>query len=124
MLYCHRHHLRYRMRRAFVIFLILLFPLNVLALSWSVATQPAAAVQAEASPVADTDTDSFFAKLFAADTTLDIDPDEPPPMDLHDIVNHEAALQFTTLPVRTVCRHDARRHCLSIPPPVRPPRLA
>ena len=122
MLYCHRHHLRYRMRRAFVIFLILLFPLNVLALSWSVATQPAAAVQAEGFPVADSD--SFFARLFAADTTLDIDPDEPPPMDLHDIVNHEAALQFTTLPVRMVCRHDARRHCLSIPPPVRPPRLA
>lgn len=118
------------MRRAFVIFLILLFPLNVLALSWSVATEPAAATtQAEAqarvqakAPAADTD--SLFATLFDADTTLDLDPDEPPSMDLHDIVNHDASLQFTTLPGRTACRHDARRHCLSIPPPVRPPRQA
>jgi len=122
MLYWHRHHLRYCMRRAFVIFLILLFPLNVLALSWSVASEPAAAVVQAEAPAAGAD--SFFAKLFDADTTLDLDPDEPPPMDLHDIVNHEAALQFTTLPGRMACRHDARRHCLSIPPPVRPPRQA
>lgn len=107
------------MRRAFVIFLILLFPLNVLALSWSVATEPATMTAPADAPA---DTDSFFAKLFDADTTLDLDPDEPPPMDLHDIVNHEAGLQFITLPGRAASCHDARRQCLSIPPPVRPPR--
>lgn len=121
------------MRRAFLIFLILLFPLNVLALSWSVATEPAAGSTHTATNVAthvatsaaapdDGATDSFFARLFDADTTLDLDPDEPPAMDLHDIVNHEAGAQFITLPGRAASCHDARRQCLSIPPPVRPPR--
>lgn len=120
------------MRRAFLIFLILLFPLNVLALSWSVATEPAAGSTHTATNTAthvattaapdDGATDSFFARLFDVDTTLDLDPDEPPAMDLHDIVNHEAGQQCITLPSRAASCHDARRQYLSIPPPVRPPR--
>lgn len=113
------------MRRAFLIFLILLFPLNVLALSWSVATEPAAGSTHTATTAAapdDSPTDSFFARLFDVDTTLDLDPDEPPAMDLHDIVNHEAGQQCITLPSRAASCHDARRQYLSIPPPVRPPR--
>ena len=112
------------MRRAFLIFLILLFPLNVLALSWSVATEPAAGSTHTATTAAPDDgaTDSFFARLFDVDTTLDLDPDEPPAMDLHDIVNHEAGQQCITLPSRAASCHDARRQYLSIPPPVRPPR--
>jgi len=113
------------MRRAFLIFLILLFPLNVLALSWSVATEPAAGSTHTATTAAapdDSPTDSFFARLFDVDTTLDLDPDEPPAMDLHDIVNHEAGQQCITLAGRAASCHDARRQYLSIPPPVRPPR--
>ena len=117
------------MRRAFVIFLILLFPLNVLALSLSVAaTQPGAvAVQLDAPSSASTSSaagDSLFDQVFDIDTSADLDPDEPPAMDLHDIVNHEAGLRLQLLPGRTALCHDARRHCHSLPPPVKPPRAA
>ncbi|WP_305824475.1 hypothetical protein [Massilia brevitalea] len=119
------------MRRAFVIFLILLFPLNVLALSLSVAaTQAGAAgvaVQLDAPSSASTSSsagDSLFAKVFDIDTSADLDPDEPPAMDLHDIVNHEAGLRLHLLPGRAALCHDARRHCHFLPPPVKPPRAA
>lgn len=117
------------MRRAFVIFLILLFPLNVLALSLSVAATQAnaVAVQLDAPSSASStfaDGDSLFAKVFDIDTSADLDPDEPPAMDLHDIVNHEAGLRLNLLPGRAALCHDARRHCHSLPPPVKPPRAA
>lgn len=103
------------MRRAFVIFLILLFPLNVLALSLSVATtQHHAPVTGDLLP----------DPLFAAETGADLDPDEPPAMDLHDIVNHESVLQLPALPGRAAPRHDARGRCHCLAPPVKPPRTA
>lgn len=116
------------MRRTFVIFLILLFPLNVLALSLSVAATQAGAVavqiDAPSSASSSAGGDSLFAKVFDIDTSADLDPDEPPAMDLHDIVNHEAGLRLSLLPARAALCHDARRHCHSLPPPVKPPRAA
>jgi len=109
------------MRRFFVIFLILLFPLNVLALSLSVAAARPHLVQSDVSSLASDA--SAFAGLVDVDTTADIDPDEPPAMDLHDIVNHETVLQLAALPGRLARCHDARRHCHSLPPPVKPPRV-
>jgi len=109
------------MRRAFVIFLILLFPLNVLALSLSVSSAQADPV-ALAGPADTPVSDSLFAGMFDIDTTLDLDPDEPPAMDLHDIVNHDTCVQLPALPGGPALRHEARGHCHSTPPPVKPPR--
>jgi len=115
------------MRRAFVLFLVLLFPLNVLALALSVATvaPQSAALQCAAPDAAGAHTpDSLFAGMFDTAADADIDPDEPPALDLHDIVNHEAGLQSISLPGRTLSCHHARRQRHSIPPPVKPPRHA
>jgi len=112
------------MRRFFVIFLILLFPLNALALSLSVATTQHTPGFHQPDAPASSAFASALAKVFEADTPRDLDPDEPPAMDLHDIVNHELALQLPTLPARADLRHDARRHHHSLAPPVKPPRTA
>jgi hypothetical protein len=107
------------MRRVLVIFLILLFPLNVFALSMSAASpwpQEEAKVQ-----VAFADSN----QVDGADVDLDIDPDEPPSAgDFHYIVGHGAALQFTCLPSRAAPLHDAPPYCHAIPPPIKPPRAA
>jgi hypothetical protein len=111
------------MRRVLVIVLILLFPLNVFALSMSasllqasVASEPAAAsivIVADIQPSGE----------FSCELACDLDPDEPPGhQDLHDIVNHEAAVRWTGPPIRADLRDDAYRRCHSTPPPVKPPR--
>lgn len=121
MLYWLRHVFLHRMRRLLVIFLILLFPLNVLALSMSVAlpqSQPdsAAAQVTVAAPAGD---------AFAGDTKSDIDPDEPPSVaELHDLVNQERCLHLAGLHAGAVPPHDAAPTCHSFPPPIKPPRLA
>lgn len=107
------------MRRALVIFLILLFPLNVFALSMSAASpwpQGEAKVQAAFADLGQDD---------GADVDLDIDPDEPPSAsDFHYIVGDGAVLQFTCLPSRAAPLHDAPPYCHAIPPPIKPPRAA
>ena len=121
MLYWHRHVFCYRMRRVLVIFLILLFPLNVLALSLSVSTAGGAeaALAAPSMPGADAVPGADIA------SSADLDPDEPPPgMDLHDIVNIEAGLRLATLQDAAAPPRDARRPCHAISPPLRPPRAA
>jgi len=112
------------MRRAFVIFLILLFPLNVLALSLSVATTQHHAPVAQSLVSSASAGDLLPDPLFAAETGADLDPDEPPAMDLHDIVNHESVLQLPAPPGRAAPRHDARGRCHCLAPPVKPPRTA
>lgn len=122
MLYWHRHvHQPPRMRRVLVIFLILLFPLNVFALSMSAASLPAALQQAEvpghvlAADVGGADTD----------TDIDIDPDEPPAgADLHYIVCRGGALQFAAPAAAAPALHDPAPPSHAIPPPVKPPRAA
>ncbi len=101
------------MRRFFVIFLILLFPLNVFALSMSVA-----GAQADNAALVIEDS----AK---GDTRGDIDPDEPPSSaDLHDIVNHEPSLRLAAWPAGALPPHDAAPHSHSSPPPIKPPCVA
>jgi len=120
------------MRRVLVIFLVLLFPLNVFALSLSVATMPAAALAqaagakdhvhvaaalADAGDVADDDTGSGDPG--------DIDPDEPPAgADIHYIVGHAGCLHIAGLSSAAPALHDAASRCHSVPPPVKPPRAA
>ena len=112
------------MRRLFVIWLILLFPLNVLAMSMSVAAfehvdhgqqqshfEPAA-------PVADT----LFSHLFDTQSGGDLDSDEPPAVaDLHDQVNEEDQLQLVLLPGRAIAASAPLRHAQSAFPPLKPP---
>ncbi|TQK11975.1 hypothetical protein FBX97_1927 [Herbaspirillum sp. SJZ107] len=120
------------MRRVLVIFLVLLFPLNVFALSLSVATMPAAALAqaagakdrvhvaaalADAGDVADDDAGSGDPG--------DIDPDEPPAgADIHYIVGHAGCLHIAGLSSASPALHDAAPRCHSVPPPVKPPRAA
>lgn len=111
------------MRRVFVIFLILLFPLNVLALSHSMATAGSgaapllAAPEGQAHPVAIAD--------IGIDTASELDPDEPPAgMDLHDIVDLDPGLRLAALREAGAAPHAARRPCHALSPPLRPPRAA
>ena len=87
------------MRRAFVIFLILLFPLNVFALSMSVASMPQARRQhaRRGSP-----------RMHPICPAMgDIDADEPPAgYDFHDSVNEAGRLRPAVLPDR--CRPRTR----------------
>jgi len=101
-------------RRFFVIFLILLFPLNVFALSMSVST----AQQGDSAVLLIDDSAKGEARG-------DVDPDEPPSVaDLHDIVNHEASLRLATWPAGVLPPHDAAPHSQSLPPPLKPPCVA
>jgi len=101
------------MRRFFVIFLILLFPLNVFALSMSVA-----GAQADNAVLVIEDS-------VKGDTRGDIDPDEPPSSaDLHDIVNHEPSLRLAAWPAGVLPPHDAAPHSHASPPPLKPPCVA
>jgi hypothetical protein len=118
------------MRRVLVIFLILLYPLNVFALSMSAASlaQPADAAERVHAPAdaglgdasgGATDCDG------GCDIDFDIDPDEPHSgADLHYIVGQGGCLQAAGLGACAVALHDAAPRCHSIPPPVKPPRAA
>lgn len=107
------------MRRLFVIFLILLFPLNVLALSMSVSTAQPDGAHTHASM---TGSDAFQAN---ANANADIDPDEPPSVaDLHDLVHQDTRLNLAGLRAAAVPQHAAPPDRLSLPPPDKPPRRA
>jgi hypothetical protein len=119
-----------RMRRAFVIFLILLFPFNVFALSMSAALAGSAgsAVQTAAmAAMADTAMADDGGPSADADGACDIDPDpdEPPSgAELHYIVGHEGWPALDGRAAAVTGPHDAAPHSHAIAPPVRPPRQA
>lgn len=120
------------MRRALVLFLILLFPLNVLALTTSLVQYGHAAQRPDARAAivapADAAAAAAAAGLAAAldcDTSCDIDPDEPPAAgDLHAVLNEALRLQPAALSGTATPPADAARHRRAIPPPVKPPRVA
>ena len=101
------------MRRAFVIFLILLFPLNVFALSMSVASMPQAAGSMH---------DALAADAMEMPAIGDIDADEPPAgHDFHDSVNEAGRLRPAVLPDRLPLPHPPLRQGLAPVPPIKPP---
>ncbi|MET0981670.1 MAG: hypothetical protein ABWY02_06185 [Telluria sp.] len=103
------------MRRAFVIFLILLFPLNVFALSMSVSSMQQAGVMEAANPALDAAAPDF-------QSIGDIDSDEPPTgTDFHDSVHEEDRLQLAALPDRSVVAHLPSRCGREPLPPIKPP---
>lgn len=103
------------MRRAFVIFLILLFPLNVFALSMSVSSiQQAEAVEHVLAAPAGGAHDQV--------PLGDVDPDEPPSgMDFHDSVYAEELPPPALPPDSSVSSHVPFRHGLAPFPPIKPP---
>lgn len=105
------------MRRILVIFLILLFPLNALALSMSVSTaQPDGACAHACAAGAD---------AFKGNAAPDIDPDEPPSVaDLHDLVHQDGHLNLAGLGAAAPPAHAAPPYCFTLPPPDKPPRRA
>lgn len=110
------------MRRVFVIFLILLFPLNVCALSMSVSSLQQAAIttqltaSASCDSIADAEADAVMPSMG------DFDADEPPAgYDFHDSVNEEGRLQPAMLPARLVPAPLPARRGLSPFPPLKPP---
>ncbi|SFD05224.1 hypothetical protein [Massilia yuzhufengensis] len=106
------------MRRLLVILLVLLFPLNVFALSMSASLMQDGPV-ASTVDAATVQADSGSACALACD----LDPDEPPGhQDLHDIVYVEGSLRPAGPPDRAALGHEARSRCHSLPPPVKPPR--
>ena len=116
------------MRRALVLFLILLFPLNVLALTTSLVKHGHAAERMDAratSTSAPADADAGLAAALDCDTSCDIDPDEPPAAgDLHTILNGALRLQPAGPSGTAAPPPDAAHRGRVIPPPVKPPRAA
>ncbi|THC44521.1 hypothetical protein [Massilia sp. Mn16-1_5] len=106
------------LRRAFVIFLILLFPLNVFALSMSVASDRHAAAVEQVMPAALAD-----AGIDVDQPSLgELDPDEPPSgMDYHDSVSGEGQPAPPLPPEGPVPPHVPLRHGLAPFPPIKPP---
>jgi len=103
------------MRRALVIFLILLFPLNVLALSMSVASMQQAGASTHAVVAAD-----------APDMPAigDIDADEPPAgHDFHDSVNQAGRLRPAVAADRLPPPHPPLRQGRAPVPPIKPPPI-
>lgn len=124
MLYWHRPVIRYRMRRVFVIFLILLFPLNVFALSHSMATAGPGAAPFLAASEGQAYSATSAADI-GIDTASELDPDEPPAgMDLHDIVDLDPGLRLAALREAGAAPRTARRPWHALCPPLRPPRAA
>jgi len=104
------------MRRVFVIFLILLFPLNVFALSMSVASDRHAAAVEQVMPAALADAGTDQPSLG------ELDPDEPPSgMDYHDSVSGEGHLAPPLPPDGSISSHVPFRHGLAPLPPIKPP---
>lgn len=107
------------MRRAFVIFLILLFPLNVLALSLSVAAERQTGAIGHApgfAPAADT------AGTVGDMTLGDVDADEPPAgADSHDSVNEEGRARRAMLRGGPRPPPPPSRRGLAPVPPIKPP---
>ncbi|QBE65441.1 hypothetical protein [Pseudoduganella lutea] len=121
------------MRRLFVIFLALLFPLNVLALSMSVSsmTFPSTSFPSTSFPsahpgvAASPDALAALPDLAVDDIVFDIDPDEPPAgMDFHDTV-HGAVRQPAAFPLeRAATLPLPPRRGLDPLPPIKPPPSA
>jgi hypothetical protein len=107
------------MRRILVIFLILLFPLNVFALSLSVSSAQGGGAHEHAIAALAVDGGQD------AESRGDVDPDEPPSVaDLHDLVNQERPLHLAGPCAGAVPLHDPAPRGHAFPPPVKPPRLA
>ena len=103
------------MRRLFVIFLALLFPLNVLALSMSVAAHAPAPIEAL----------TFSIDAQDSEAVCDIDPDEPPAgMDFHDTVHAAPRLPSAAPPDASVCAFVPARRGRDPLPPIKPPPAA
>jgi hypothetical protein len=113
------------MRRVFVIFLALLFPLNVFALSMSVASmETAGAARHAASPVS-VDAVVHFADMVDGDTACDIDPDEPPAgMDFHDSVHAAVPVALVVPPDGSIPSPVPPRRGRDPLPPIKPPPAA
>lgn len=111
------------MRRVFVIFLILLFPLNVLALSMSAASMQQAGAGARVAAVwADDGAAPIDAPLAAS--IGDIDADEPPAgHDFHDSVNDAGRPLPAVLPDRSPVPHPPLRQGRAPVPPIKPPPM-
>ena len=112
------------MRRVLVIVLILLFPLNVFALSMSASLLQAATASApEQAHVPSNGADLQTDQALACALACDVDPDEPPGhQDLHDIVYVETAPRMAGPASPTAPSHDASRPFDSPAPPIKPPR--
>jgi hypothetical protein len=108
------------MRRAFVIFLILLFPLNVFALSMSVSS--VSSIQ-QANAIEHLMTSAPADAGSELDQPLgDLDPDEPPSgMDFHDTVNDEGQVQSLLAPDGSVSSQVPARRGVAPLPPIKPP---
>ena len=120
------------MRRVLVIVLVLLFPLNVFALSMSASLLQAATASAPPSEPGFS-TSTVYAQSIGADLptdvaltcalACDVDPDEPPGhQDLHDIVYVETAPRLAGPASPTTPGHEASRPFDSPAPPIKPPR--
>ena len=102
------------MRRLLVIFLILLFPLNVLALSLS-----ASSMQQECPAQ-----HALSLEAGAADVQGggDIDPDEPPASgDFHETVDAHSRLRFAVLPGWSAAPYAPPTHVHPSFAPIKPP---
>jgi hypothetical protein len=114
------------MRRALVIFLILLFPLNVSALCMSAASVQQPATETEhvdsSTPAA---ADPYSAGAADWESQGDIDMDEPPASaDFHDSMNERIQLRFPVLPPRALSAYAPPVYIQPSFPPMKPPPVA
>lgn len=107
------------MRRLLVILLILLFPLNVLALSMSVSATQSDGASVQVGPMV------AAGDAYEGNASPDIDPDEPPTVaEPHDFMNLDGRLHLAGLRAAVRTPQAAPPYRLSLPPPDKPPRLA
>lgn len=112
------------MRRVFLIFLILLFPLNVFALSMSAASMQQAGAGASAATVWTDEAAAIDAPAPAPASIGDIDADEPPAgHDFHDSVNDVGRPLPAVLPDRSPAPHPPLRQGRAPVPPIKPPPM-
>jgi hypothetical protein len=114
------------MRRALVIFLILLFPLNVFALSISAAPVQQSVVETEhvnsSKPAM---ADSYSTGAADWESKGDLDADEPPASsDFHDSMNERIRLRFPVLPARAILPYAPSVYIHPSFPPIKPPPVA
>jgi hypothetical protein len=114
------------MRRALVIFLILLFPLNVSALCISAASVQQSASETEYVNASKPATaDSYSTGAADWESQGDIDMDEPPASaDFHDSMNERIQLRFPVLPARASSAYAPPVYIQPSFPPIKPPPVA
>jgi hypothetical protein len=114
------------MRRLFVIFLALLFPLNVYALSMSVSSLPVSSMHgagAHEAVAAMADITDVAGVVGEAD--FDIDPDEPPAgVDFHDTVSAPPRLLLVVPADTSIAELLPARRGRDPLPPIKPPPAA